>query len=140
MAANNKPIFTRAGDVQWSPIINVAHNAADLTSGTSYLAFTADAAEGGYVQELRLKPAPGTSTTATVLRVWINNGATLATATNTTLWGEFAIPATTTSTVNAQSDVSVALGFALPLGHKIYVTISAYATGGFYATVVGGKY
>lgn len=141
MTANVNPIFSRVGDIQWTTVpIAAAHNAADLTSGTSYLVFTADAAEGGYVQEVRLKPNPGTNTAQCVLRVWINNGSTIATAANSALFAELGIPATTTSTTIAQPEWIVPLGFALPLGFKIYVTVSAYTAGGFTAGVVGGKY
>ena len=76
MPANTSPIFTKIGDVQWISGIATANTTTDLTSGTSYLAFTADATNGGYVQKMRFRAVTGTGNNniATVARVWINNG------------------------------------------------------------------
>lgn len=139
---NSEPIYSRVADIQWAIAMTAAQNALDLTSGTSYLAFTADATNGGYVRELRVKASPSQNTAATVVRIWVNNGATLATAANSALIGELGIPATTTSAANGQPDFVYPLNFALPPGYKIYLTLGTApgGTGQFTGVVIGGKY
>lgn len=142
MAANTVPIFSRLADVQWVESIVTAHNVIDLTSGTSYLVFTADATEGGWLREIRIKANPANSSAATVARVWINNGSTLGTAANSAIFTEIGIPATTTTAVAALPDFVIPMNIALPAGYRIYLTIGT-APGGsaeFTAVALGGKY
>ena len=138
--ANNQPIFTRIGDVQWTDAMTVANTTTDLTSGTIYLAFTADATNGGYVQRIRFRTL-GTNSNATVARIWVNNGATTATGTNNTLFDEITLPTTTVSQVAGQANYELPLNFALPAGYRIYVTLgTAPTSAGWDAIVIGGKY
>ena len=141
MPANNQPIFTRTPDVQWTvSATTVANTTTDLTSGTIYLAFTADATNGGYVQRIRFRTL-GTNSNATVSRVWINNGLTTATAANNSLIDEITLPTTTVSQVAAQANYELPLNFALPAGYRIYVTVgTAPTSAGWDVTVIGGKY
>ena len=142
MAANTSPIYTRTPDVQWVESIVTANNTLDLTSGTSYLAYTADATEGGYVREARVKANPANNTAGTVMRFWINNGATVGTSSNSAFLGELGIPATTASASAPIPDFVYPLNFALPAGYKIYVTVGTApgGSGEFTCTVIGGKY
>jgi len=142
MAANNLPIYTKRGDVQWTTNMTAVNATTDLTSGTLYLAFTADATEGGYVQRIRFKPnnAAGTNNVATVARVWLNNGLTTATAANNTFIDEISLPATTGVAAAALPVYELPLNFAMPPGYIIYVTLGTGVTGGYRATVIGGKY
>jgi hypothetical protein len=138
--ANNQPIFTRIGDVQWTDAMTVANTTTDLTSGTIYLAFTADVTNGGYVQRIRFRTL-GTNSNATVARIWVNNGATTATGTNNTLFDEITLPTTTVSQVAGQANYELPLNFALPAGYRIYVTLgTAPTSAGWDAIVIGGKY
>lgn len=141
MPANNQPIFTRLADVQWTAsAMTVANTTTDLTAGTSYLVFTADATNGGYVQRIRFRTL-GTNSNATVARVWINNGATTATEANNALIDEITLPTTTVSQVASQANYELPLNFALPAGYRIYVTLgTAPTSAGWDATVIGGKY
>lgn len=141
MPANNQPIFTRLADVQWTTSgMTVANTTTDLTAGTIYLAFTADATNGGYVQRIRFRTL-GTNSNATVARVWVNNGSTNATAANNTLIDEITLPTTTVSQVAAQANYELPLNFALPAGYRIYITLgTAPTSAGWNATVIGGKY
>ena len=138
MPANTSPIFTRLGDIQWIGGITTANTTTDLTSGTTYLAFTADATNGGYVQKIRFR-ALGTNV-ATVARVWINNGATTGTAANNVLFDEISLAATTVSQTSALAIYELPLNIPLPAGYRIYVTIGTAVAAGYQATVVGGKY
>jgi hypothetical protein len=138
MAANTSPIFSIAGDAQWVTA-TVANNTGDLTSGTIYLAFTAGA-NGSYLQKIRFRHT-GANAAAVVARVWINNGSATGTAANNTLFDEITIAANATFTTNAASiNYELPLGFALPTGYRIYVTIGAGASGGIASTVIGGDY
>ena len=140
MPANNQPIFTRLADIQWTDAMTVANTTTDLTAGTIYLAFTADATNGGYVQRIRFRTL-GSNSNATVARIWVNNGATTATNTNNTLFDEITLPTTTVSQVAAQANYELPLNFALPAGYRIYVTLGqAPTSAGWEATVIGGKY
>ena len=138
MAGNTTPIFTKVGDVQWINTVLAANTTTDLTTGTSYLAFTADATNGGYVQKLRFR-ALGTNV-ATVARVWLNNGATTGTAANNTLFDEVTLAATTVSQTSALSVYEVPVNLAMPPGYKIYITLGTAVAAGYDVIAVGGKY
>lgn len=142
MAANTAPIYTLIPSIQWAESIVTANNTLDLTSGTSYLLFTADATDGSYVREIRVKANPANNTAATVFRFWINNGATTGTAANSAIFGELGIPATTTSATAPLPDFVFPLNFALPAGYRIYATIGTApgGSGEFTAVVFGGDY
>ena len=139
MAANQNPIFTRVGDIQWSttPIL-AANTTTDLTTGTTYLIFTADATNGGYVQKLRFRPL-GTNV-ATVARVWINNGSTVATAANNILFDEISLAISTVSQTSATPIYELPINTAIPPGYKIYVTLGTVVAAGYTCTAIAGKY
>jgi hypothetical protein len=138
MAANTAPIFSKVGDIQWIGGITTANTTTDLTTGTSYLAFTADATNGGYVQKIRFR-AVG-SNVATVARVWITNATGPGVAVNATLYDEISLAATTISQTSALSTYELPLNFALPIGYKLYITLGTTVAAGYHATIIGGKY
>jgi hypothetical protein len=72
MAANTAPIYSRLGDFQSGGTLTTA--SADYTGQNinNTVLFTSDATNGGFVTRIRCK-ALGTNT-ASVLRIWINNG------------------------------------------------------------------
>ena len=139
MPSNTTPIFSKAGDIQWndSPIVT-ANTTTDLTTGTSYLIFTADPTNGGYIQKLRIRPL-GTNV-ASVMRFWINNGSTIGTSSNNVLYDEISLAISTASQTSALSVYELPLNFALPLGYTIYVTIGTTVLAGFDVTAIAGKY
>ncbi len=139
---STEPIFSRVADIQWIESATAANNTIDLTSGTSYLVFTADATNGGYVRDLRIKVNPANSSAATVVRVWLNNGSTTGTSANSAIIGEVGLPATTTSATGPQPDFAYPMGIALPPGYKIYITMGTAVGGSCELTVTafGGKY
>ena len=138
MAANNNPIFTRTADMQWASAALSAANTAKDGTGTVATVFTGDATEGGFVTKLTARAA-GTNV-ATVLRVFINNGSTNATAANNILFTEMTLPATTLSEVAAQPAYELPLNLALPAGYKINCTLGTAVAAGYYLSVAGGKY
>lgn len=138
MAANTAQIFSKIGDIQWIGAVATANTTKDLTAGTIYLVFTSDATNGGRVAKLIVQPL-GTNI-ATVLRVWLNNGSTTATAANNTLIKDQTMAATTNSEVAAIGNTEIPLDLALPPGYKIYVTIGTGVAAGFGVSCPGGKY
>lgn len=138
MPANTLPIFSIAGDAQWVTATD-ANNVGNITGGTIYLAFTAGL-NGSYVQKIRFRHT-GVNVNAVVARVFINNGSTTGTAANNILFDEITIAANATFTTNAASiNYELPLGFALPTGYRLYVTLGAAAAGGIACTVIGGDY
>ncbi len=139
MAANNTaPIYTGIPDIQWIDAVATANTTRDLTSGTSYLAFTADATNGGYLNKLRF--APKGTNIQTVARIWINNGSTTGTAANNLLYQEVTLIASTSSETAALAFTEVPLDIALPAGYRIYITVGTTVSAGFMVGVIAGKY
>lgn len=146
MAANTKPIFTLTPDIQWGIAdgnggtagpLKTANTAKDGT-GTVLTVFTADATNGGFVQKITARPVG--SNTASVLRIFINNGSTNATVANNILIGEIALPATTLTEVANMPGYELPLNFALPAGYKINVVLGTTVAAGYCVSVIGGKY
>lgn len=141
MAANTNPIFGLAPDVQYNTVCGTGANttlSGDLSGSNAYLLFTADATNGSYLEKIVFR-ALGTNT-ATVCGIWINNGSSLGTAANNTLYKEITLPATTASNVAALTDQEMPIGIALPAGYKIYLLFRTATAAGFSATGVGCKY
>lgn len=139
MPANIDPIFTRAPDVQWVaiPSAAAANTAVDGT-GTVYTVWTADATNGGFLQRLRIKAA--NISVATVLRVFINNGSTNATAANNILFEEMGLVVITATNTAATLPFEIPMNIALPPGYKVNVCLATSVTGIIQVTGVGGKY
>ena len=138
MAANTAPIFPRTPQVEWSNAVLAANTTTDLTSGTIYQVFSADATEGSRVDYLQIM-ALGTNV-ATVLRIWINNGSTTATAANNVMYKNITLPATTVSQTAQLTEQQVGLDLSLPPGYKLSVTLGTAVAAGYGITAVGGKY
>ena len=138
MPANTNPIFTFAPDIQWAAAALAAANTAKDGTGTVSTVFTADATNGGFVSKLTARPA-GTNV-ATVLRVFINNGATNATPANNILIAEMTLPGVALSEVAAQPAYELPLNFALPAGFKINCVLGTAVAAGYFLSVIGGKY
>jgi hypothetical protein len=138
MPANNEPIYSRVPDIQYAVALLTANTAVDGT-GTVTTVFTADATNGGYVDRVRFKPA-GTNI-ATVVRLFINNGSTNATASNNSFWDEIVLPATTASnTAVIGPAMEFGLGFPLPAGYKLNIALGTAVAAGWNSCAIGGKY
>jgi hypothetical protein len=140
MPGNISPIFARVGKIGQANMA-AAVTGADLTSAS--LIFTADATNGSVVNEVRVKYIPGTSTVATAFRVFINNGSSLSTTTNNSLFAEITIGAITTSQTAATVDYVIAMprgGLVLPPGYRMYATIGTYSTGTLQVSAYGGDF
>ena len=75
-----------------------------------------------------------------MLRVFLNNGSTNATAANNTLYTESTIAATTLSEVAALADTEISMLLPLPAGYKVNITIGTTVAAGLAVTGVGGRY
>jgi hypothetical protein len=138
MAANNAPIYSRAGAISLGQAITLAANDYTGTGANNVIIFTADATNGSFLQRVRCKAAG--SNVASVLRIFINNGSTVGTGTNNTLIGEISLPATTASASTATADVDYPLGFAIPAGYRVVVGLGTAVSAGWVANVIAGNY
>lgn len=136
MAINTQPTYTKKGQDAWQTL-TTANTAKDGT-GTAPAIFTADATNGGRVNEIRALPL-GTNT-ASVLRVFENNGSSPATPANNTLVYEASLPGTTLTEVAAQTPVVIAVNRQIPPGYKLLVTIGTTVAAGWAVCALGGDY
>jgi hypothetical protein len=141
MAANTNPIFGRTPDVQLGGAVlgPSANTAQDGTGANTTSIFQADTTEGGFVDEIRLKPVG--SPAATVVRVFLCTvtgaftAGTSNTVVNTAMISELSLAAVTTSNSFAQNDISIPIRKAIPAGYRLLMTFgtSTGASGTGYA-------
>lgn len=137
MPGNNAPIFSKIAKASWVNGVTAANTAKDGT-GTVDTAFTADAVNGSYVQKMIIRPR-GTNV-ASVLRVFLNNGAANTVATNNILIAEIGLTATTNTEIAALPGLEVPLNIPLPPGHRLQLTLGTAVAGGYAVCVIGGDY
>ena len=138
MPANTIPIYPIAPNISVGNTIQTANTAKDGT-GTVVTVFTAGA-NGASPTAMAFR-ATGTNT-ATVARIFLNNGSTNATASNNSLIGEVTLAATTLSEVAALADYrwSFPDGFKMPAGYRIHITIGTTVAATYAVTCYGGDY
>ncbi len=138
MPANNSQIFSRVADIQWANSVLAVNTTKDLSTGTIYLVATADATNGGRFSKLIVQPR-GTNI-ATVLRVFLNNGAATGTPANNALIKDVTMAGTTNSEVAAVGNTEIPLDLSVPPGYRIYVTVGTGIAAGLDVAAIGGKY
>lgn len=144
MSANIDPIYSKAGDVSnnsgtgMNQLVTAVANDYTGAGANNSLVFTADATNGGYIQRLRFK-AGGTNV-ASVARIFLNNASAPTTATNNEFYGEVSLPATTAIATAATVEIDYPMGFALPLGFRIYFGLGTAVSAGWICTPIAGKY
>lgn len=141
MAANTSPIFGRTPDVQVGGAIlgPNANTATDGTGSNITQIFQADATEGGFVDQIILKPVG--SPAATVARVFLCTATgtftagTTNTSANTSLFAEISLQAITASNTTAMVEYAIPIRKPLPAGYKLLVSFgtSTGAAGNGYA-------
>ena len=137
MPANTSPIFPLTPKTPITTVLTTANTALDGTGAVVEL-YTAGA-NGGYVEQIKIQHL-GTNSSATVFRVFLNNGSTNATATNNALLYEETIAANTLSQVAKSVETSITCGIAIQAGYKLYATIGTTITAGVIATCIAGDY
>ena len=143
MAANTTPIYSKAGQISFSALLQTANTAKDGT-GATQLIFTAGA-DGARVERIRIKPV-GTNV-ATVVRIFINNGSDPASAANNVLYAEKTIAANTLSeaaesVLNELPTITDTTAFplVLPPSYRLYATIGTTVAAGIRITAIGSTY
>lgn len=143
MPANTAPIFSKSGSQSNNNATGmnqpVLLAAADYTGAgvNNALVFTAGI-DGSFVQRIGLK-AVGTNV-ASVMRFYINNGASNLVATNNTFFGEVQLPAATASNTAPTAPVDLIMNFALEPGFRIFMGLGTGVAAGWVAQPVAGKY
>lgn len=136
MSANTSPIFLLTPKNSYATTGTNANTALDGT-GTVVTVYTAGA-NGSKVEDVILQHM-GTNV-STVVRFFVNNGSTNATATNNALVHEETMAAN--SLVQNASSTSVVwrANLILGAGYKLNVTIGSAIAAGIMTTCVGGDY
>jgi hypothetical protein len=136
MVANTTPIFPLTPNITVGQTIATANTAKDGT-GAVITVHTAGAS-GSRIEKLRIRSL-GTNI-ATVLRLFINNGLTNATATNNILFEDISLPATTNSENSQLLNQEIGLGISIPAGYKLMCTIGTTVASGYALSVIAGDY
>ncbi len=149
MPANTVPIFSLAPRTSWGTLngddgaagpITTAQISKDGTGVTPAptTIFTAGA-QGSFIQEVRIRVI-GSNASATVMRLFINNGSVHTTIANNILIDEISIPITTLSETAAQNCYSIPCNFALPASYKLMVTFGTGGAAGWRVSAIGSDY
>ena len=160
MPVTSTPIFAQTPNVgALNAVLSTAMTNTKAFDGTEtagtamVLSFTAGA-NGSRVDQMTCRlastngaTASGTSS-ATVVRFWMNNGSANTTAGNNIFLGEVAVPATTvtalgTSALTVYYLTLPAGGLNLPAGYRLYAgtTVAAGGTNiGIAVSAIGGDY
>ena len=137
MAQNTTPIFLGVPRCSWVTTGTSANTNLDGT-GTVATVFTADATDGSRINKVRLTHMG--SNVATVVRLFVNNGSTNATATNNALLKVVAMAANTLDQAAASTAVEVELDLVLPAGYKLNCSIGTAVAAGIMVVAEGGDY
>jgi hypothetical protein len=151
MPANTQPIFTRTPQLESAstgatPVVGtVANSSLVLASSTlasdCFVVFTADATNGSYCQKIRFKAGvSAVATTATVARVFLNNGSAPATATSNVFLDDITLPAVTPSITLGSAIYELSINLAIPAGSRLLVAFATASANGWQVIGVGGKY
>lgn len=137
MAANTAPVFPLTPNITVGQTIQTANTAKDGTG--TVITLVTGSTNGTRVDSIRCVPT-GTNT-ATVLRLFINNGSTNATAGNNSLYKEYSLPATTLSeTAQMASDIDIPVDIFLPSGYKVNATIGTTVAATWSLVAMAGNY
>jgi hypothetical protein len=132
----NAPQFTGTPKIAWSGNLTSGTNTYDGTSGTTVV-FTAGAS-GSFLRSLELEAA-GTNV-ASVLRIFINNGSTVGTASNNALVMQYSLPATTASSTVGTPHITIPLNLAVQANYVVRVVLATTVSAGWQISSVYGDY
>ncbi len=131
MVANFAPIYGLTPQTSGIAAAITAANTATDGTGTVYTVYTAGT-NGGYIRRIRVKGV-GTNA-ASVMRVFINNGSSQASAANNSLWGELPLPAFTASNSAALGpDLEYPMNMVLKAGYVVNVCYGTAGAAGWQA-------
>lgn len=144
MAQNTTPIFLKTPRVSGITTGTSANTNKDGT-GTVATVFTADATNGSKIERVTFQHMG--SNTATVIRLFVNNGSTNATAANNFLVHEEGLATWSNSETAASTGLTTTslavvwyCDLVLPAGYKLNVTTGTGIASGVMVTGIGGDY
>lgn len=113
------------------------------TAPTAFLVWTSGA-NGSLLGSIRVTLASTVSSSAAVMRVWLNNGSAVTTSANTSIFAEYNVPAMTFSTTLATPWQDFPINKPIKANYRVYVTFGAVigttTNGGYHLTGFGGQY
>lgn len=130
------PQFTGTPKIAWAGTLATGTNTYTGTSGTT--AVMTAGSSGSFLKSIEME-AVGTNI-ASVIRIFINNGSTVGTASNNSLIMQVSLPATTAATATATAHVSIPLNLAIPANYIVYATLATTVASGWAVTAVYGDY
>jgi|ERR1044071_4123107 hypothetical protein len=155
MAANTNPIFSQAGLIGKTSITLAGTDASGtgsigngVTGASLFLAFSADATNGSFVESVRFQPvatAASTTTTATTCRLFVStksSGATVG-GSDTFLFQETAVPSVVADAPTAAIPFfEIPVNKILPAGYNLLVTShqTLASNTAIHCTVWAGQY
>jgi len=140
MTANTSPIFSLIPRNTISKI-TAADTSLDATGANVVLAHTANATDGGWVEKITLKSNTANATAVATIRIFLNNGSTVATATNNALIYEFVVPAVTATSTNTTINFEFPIRLQLAPGYRLYIAAAAMnASTGWSVVTWAGDY
>lgn len=132
------PIFVHRAQIKSNTQL-AGNITKDLSTGTiPPPIFTANSANGSFLDHIRMKPL-GTNVT-TCARIFFNDGEATTVTNNNCLFTEVTLPAITVSEVASQNDVIIAVKTALPPNWNVYALLSQTVAAGWTFTAFGGDY
>jgi hypothetical protein len=143
MAANNNPIYTKKGNLTnnggTTMVSGMVTATGDYTgvSANHVLAHTAGA-DGSYIK--RIKFVATGSNTASVARVYLNNGSSNTTAANNQLIAQLSLPGTTASNIVATAEPEYSLEMMIPPSFRIYIGLGTTVAATWIPTCIAGDY
>lgn len=142
IGASTSPAFASVPPSNFTPGSLTAANTALDGTGTTLLIATAPAVTGGGSVVERVRCMHKGTNVATVVRVFLNNGSTPATAGNNTLIAEKTIPANTLTQTAESIPQDIVINQLLK-GHattpeRLYVAIGTAVAAGVQFTAIGG--
>jgi len=151
MPANTSPIFTNVPDITWPAAVNgtVTVSAVNTGTGTTSYDGTTNAtlvyvagSNGSFIQKLVCE-AGGSTGTASVLRIHINNGTSPTNASANALYMQYSLPLVNGTAAAATPHIEIPLMLQLPPTYRIYVSLGSTANltpAGWFVTAVAGDY
>ncbi len=145
MARNTSPSFTLVAKNSFAKV-TAADALMDGTDADVQLLFTAHATDGSYINRIVAQPisTSGSVTTSVAnLRIYLNNGSTVGTASNNQLIQEFQLSATTVNVTGTTASISytIPLNFQMQAGYRIYCGVTAMAANSQWnLTAIAGDY
>ena len=136
MAAGIDPIYVAIPKIGFGTNLTTANTATDGTGTVSTL-MTAGA-NGAFVEKVLVRHL-GTNV-QTVVRIFINNGSTNATAANNRLIREITVPANTLLQTAASLAIDIPINIPLQAGYSLLATNGTTIAAGLALTTIYGDY